>query len=244
MNSNNDSDTFFEINGYCPICAAASRFVAYHSWFRDHFACTTCGSLPRERAIMSVIEQWSPAWTSVIIHESSPSNRATSARLRRDCAGYIGSQLLPHLPPGAVDVNVRNENLECLTFADETIDLHITQDVLEHVLDPAAAFREIARTLKPGGLHIFTVPLVRKILPSQVRARRADSDIFHYLPEAYHGNPVGDGFSLVTTDWGYDICNQVFASSGLFTCILGFDDLQRGLRAEFLEVLVTVKPHR
>ena len=57
---------------------------------------------------------------------------------------------------------IRFENLEHLSFDNETLDLHITQDVFEHLFDPAAAFREIARTLRPGGAHVFTTPLVQK----------------------------------------------------------------------------------
>jgi len=37
-------------------------------------------------------------------------------------------------------------------------DLVITQDFFEHVLRPAKAFAEIARTLKPGGALIYAVP--------------------------------------------------------------------------------------
>jgi len=44
---------------------------------------------------------------------------------------------------------------------DESFDLVITLDVFEHVLRPAKAFAEIARTLKPGGAHIYTVPYYR-----------------------------------------------------------------------------------
>ena len=62
------------------------------------------------------------------------------------------------------------------------------------------------------------------------------------LPEQYHGNPVGDGRALVTVDWGYDICEHIFYASRLFTHIVHMDDLERGLRAEYLEVLVTTKP--
>jgi len=45
--------------------------------------------------------------------------------------------------------------------------LHLTQDVFEHMFDPAAAFREIVRTLQPGGAHVFTTPLVRKSEPTR-----------------------------------------------------------------------------
>ena len=54
---------------------------------------------------------------------------------------------------------LRRENLERLSFADNSFDLVITADVLEHVGDLKAALFEIARVLKPGGRHVFTVPV-------------------------------------------------------------------------------------
>ena len=100
----------------------------------------------------------------------------------------------------------RCENLEALSFADAAFDLVVTQDVMEHMFDPAKAFAEIARTLKPGGAHVFTVPIVRKDQPTQVRARRDDQGtVRHLLPETYHGNPIDEKGSLVKVDWGYDI---------------------------------------
>jgi ubiquinone/menaquinone biosynthesis C-methylase UbiE len=43
-----------------------------------------------------------------------------------------------------------------LMFENESIDLHVMQDVFEHLFTPSAAFREIARTLRAGGAHVFT----------------------------------------------------------------------------------------
>jgi len=191
---------------------------------------------------MIMIERWFPKWREAVIHESSPAERGASAKLARECPHYISSQLFPEQSNKQNVNGVRNENLERLTFGDSSVDLHITQDVFEHVLDPDKAFREIARTLKPGGMHIFTVPLVNKDKPSRVRAKMIDGVIHHLLPVQYHGNPVGDGRALVTVDWGYDICEQIFRASRLFTHIVHMDDLERGLRAEYLEVLVTTKP--
>lgn len=228
--------------GHCPTCAQDVTFIAHNEWFRDYYLCSNCGSVPRERALMLTIEQYFPNWRNVTIHESSPSNRGASRRLSEECSHYIPSQYFPDQEPGSMVGSFRCENLEALTFADESIDLHITQDVLEHVFHPSRVFKEIARTLRPGGMHICTVPLVNKGMPSKLRARIDNEELIYLEPEQHHRNPVGDGRSLVTIDWGFDICRHIFNSSGLFTHIVYIDDLSRGIRAEFIEVLVTVKP--
>ena len=91
--------------------------------------------------------------------------------------------------------------------------------------------------------HVFTTPLVNKDKPSQLRARIGeDGQISHVEPPVYHGNPISDKGSLVTMDWGYDICQTIFESCGLFTHLVYIDDLSMGIRAEYIEVLVTLKP--
>lgn len=192
---------------------------------------------------MVVVQQRFPQWRELKIHESSPGNRGASRRFRKECRQYIPSQLFPDHPPGAVIDGYRCENLERLTFEDASIDLHVTQDVFEHVLHPDRAFAEVARTLKPGGAHIFTVPLVNKGGPSK---KRVDVDatgaVLHLEPPVYHGNPIDPNGSLVTIDWGYDICAHIAAACGLETEIIRLDDLSQGIKAEYIEVLVTTKP--
>ena len=50
---------------------------------------------------------------------------------------------------------VTNQNLECLTFADESLDIVITSDVMKHVRLDDRAHREIHRVLKPGGIYML-----------------------------------------------------------------------------------------
>lgn len=228
-------------HGHCPTCDHDADFVASAPWLRDHYFCTHCGSIPRERALMRVIDAYCPGWREVTIHESSPGARGASLRLSQLCPNYIPSQYFPDNPLETLFNGIRNEDLANLSFPDESIDLHVTQDVLEHVFDPSRVFQEIARTLKPGGMHICTVPLINKSTPSRRRAEMTSNGIIYLEPANYHGNPVGDGRSLVTMDWGFDITRHIFEASGLFTQMIYIDDLTQGIRAEYIEVLVTQK---
>jgi hypothetical protein len=49
------------------------------------------------------------------------------------------------------------------------------------------------------------------------------------------------GGSLVTVDWGYDIAQYLAAQSGFPTTIFTIDDIEQGIRAEYIEVVVTTK---
>lgn len=234
----------FRNKGRCPICECEVEFYSEHEWFRDHYQCPRCRSIPRERALFVAIELFYPQWRSLRIHESSPCDRGVSRKLRNECPGYVGSQFYSDSPLGIVHRDgFRCEDLENLTFENESFDLMVTQDVMEHVLDPTRAFAEIARTLKPKGAHIFTVPLVKSNTPSESRAKRAKNGATVYLcPPEYHDNfsSISEG-SLVCTDWGYDISEFIFKASGLYTTILYIDDISRGIRAELIEVLVSKK---
>ena len=234
---------YFSKNGFCPCCEKPTEFLAYNPWLRDHFRCVNCGSIPRQRALLKTLETHFPKWRELAIHESSPSNGGASARIRAECSRYISSQYYPHHEFGETILGHRNENLEAMTFPNAIFDIVISQDVMEHVYDPATVFREVARILKPGGAHVFTVPIVNKHGPSQVWATKNEdgSPRFLYQPD-YHGNPVDPCGSPVTMRWGYDIVQFIEMACGLNTSIEYIDDLEIGVRAEYIEVLVTRKP--
>ncbi len=191
---------------------------------------------------MRTIESFYPDWRNLAIHETSSGGRGASLKLARECKKYISSQYFLDTPGGSFKNGVRCENLEALSFEDDSVDLHVSQDVLEHIFNPSLAFKEIARTLKPGGAHIFTVPIVNKSKPTFRRASsEADGTINYFADIQYHGNPIDAKGSLVTFDWGFDLCQQIFSASGLFTHLIQIDDISNGIRAEYIEVLVTKK---
>ena len=235
----------FSHHGHCPICEKSAIFSAEDAWFRDHLLCSRCHSIPRERALMKVIADYYPNWHELQIHETSPGGRGVSLKLHHECKGYTASHQYADMLNGDVhpQSGYRCENLELLTFPDDSFDLFISQDVMEHIFDPAAAFKEIARVLKPGGAHIFTAPLINKTSSSEVWASRGENgEIVHHHEPEYHGNPVDEKGSLVTMHWGYDIANYIVEKAGTPTVIIAIDNIDLGIRAEYIEVLVSSKP--
>lgn len=193
---------FYRLNaGNCPICRKPTIFFSRKEWLRDNYLCLRCRSRPRNRALIEVLETRFPQWREAMrLHESSPGG-ASSKKIARECRHYIGTHFFPDVESGRMHRGFRCENLEAQTFAHESFDLVITQDVLEHILHPDRAFSEIARTLKPGGAHLFTVPWYHW-QKTETRAVEKDGKINHLLPPIYHGNPIDRAGSLVVTDWG------------------------------------------
>ena len=227
--------------GECPICETRVVFVKEGSWLRDQLLCYRCRSIPRYRALIHVLATRFPRWRELCIHESSPGG-PTSDKLARECSSYIPTHFFPEVPLGHAKNGIRCENLENQTFGDASFDLVVTSDVFEHVLDPPRAFSEIARTLRPGGAHVFTVPwywwketLVRAM-------RKEDGSIVNLEPPDYHGNPIDPSGSLVVTEWGPDLCDFIYRTSGLTTTAILIRDMKLGLAGEFCEVFVSVKP--
>jgi len=188
---------------------------------------------------MMILERLFPDFRQFSIHESSPCGPA-SGRLARECPGYVATQYFPTAPPGTIKDGFRNENLEKMTFPDNSFDIVVTQDVMEHVLNPDRAFAEIARTLKPEGAHLFTLPLYDRP-ETKIRAVEAERGIEYLETKEFHGNPVDTAGSLVTREWGLDLTDYIHQSSGMSTATYRTVDRQLGIDGEFLEVFVSRK---
>jgi SAM-dependent methyltransferase len=216
--------------GHCPVCGP-TVFVVTGPWLRDQYRCVHCLAKPRQRALMYTLKRRIPNWRELTIFESSPSGPA-SQRIAKHCRDYTPSQFFDDVPSGQVVNGVRREDLRAMTLPDASLDLVITQDVFEHVVDPAAAFREIARVLRPGGQHIFTVPIYRR---PETLIRVAT----HLVEPDYHGNPIGDGKSLVVREWGDDITTFIEEHAGTPTERYDPTSWWWGLRGEMKDVLVS-----
>lgn len=233
----------YQHDGQCPICERPVRFTATSTWYRDTLRCPSCRSVVRERALALVLMEMRPNWRALSIHESSPAPRGISEKLKAEGAHYVASHYFPDQPRGALHRGFRNEDLERQTFADQSFDLVVTLDVMEHVFEPARVYTEIWRTLRPGGLYIHTFPITRDQMPAcQQRAeRRPDGSVRHQQAPVYHGNPIDAHGSLVTFDYGYEIDKQIANWAPFDVRILRFSDATHGIIGEYTEVVVCAK---
>lgn len=99
-------------------------------------------------------------------------------------------------------------NMMELKFDDNTFDIIVHTDTLEHVPDPKKGLEECYRVLKPGGSLFFTVPI---IVDRLTRNRKG-------LTKSYHGSELAkpDDY-VVHTEYGSDVWKSVI-ESGFNNC--------------------------
>ena len=146
------------------------------------------------------------------------------------------SSYRPDAAPGAdLGEGVVNQNLEHLTYADETFDLVITSDVMEHVRLDAHAHAEIYRVLKRGGVYVFTVPHFRDRHDTLVRVlvhEDGDPSRDEFLTEPeYHGDANAPGGQGVLSYRSYGtILDEQLDAMGFDVTYTGTPDDLHGIR--------------
>lgn len=226
--------------GVCPICETKAVFVELGPHLRRDYQCLRCRSVPRQRALVSVLCDVAPDWRELSIFEAGPSG-PSSSKLQRECPGYFDSQFMPGWDRGEIRDGVRCEDLEHLTLDSASVEVVVTQDVFEHVLRPDLAFAEVSRVLVPGGVHVFSVPMYQR-RDTIIRALPLpDGGIDHVREPKFHKGPADPGGTLVAREWGLDIGD--FIASAMTTTIHQIEDRRRGIAGNQREILVSRKPH-
>lgn len=127
-------------------------------------------------------------------------------------AGYVRSFWQPGYDNGQqVGPGLFNMDLQHLTFADAAFDIVLTSDVMEHVRDDAAAHREIARCLKPGGTYLFTVPYDETQQRTRILVDTTTGTDIPLEPLHLHGDPVDD-YIVAYRIYGRDLLSDLAAA--------------------------------
>lgn len=111
--------------------------------------------------------------------------------LKRKFSSVTTSEFFPDKPLGNYVDGILNEDVQCLTFGDNSFDLVTHNQVFEHVPDDIRGFQEILRVLKPGGAMVASLPM--HDIPATTRKAYLDAQgILKFIsaPE-YHDSRLG-----------------------------------------------------
>jgi SAM-dependent methyltransferase len=184
--------------------------------FRNSMICLYCRSASRNRhvakAILGIVGGGRTSIADVpFAGDITIYNTATDdcfGRVLHDYRGYFSSCYRDGLAPGT-EISLRSscQNIEALTYGDDSIDFVISEDVFEHVRHPEKGFREISRVLRPGGHHVFTIPF-HFDRTTVTRVDTTGNEDVHLLPPEYHGDPLR-GTILAYRTFGIDLFEQL-----------------------------------
>ena len=164
------------------------------------FGCSRCGSNLRSMALASAL------LSTLGLHGTLQEPEGDIAALRIveiNEAGHL-TQFLTTWPRHRL-VQFPEVDMRALPFSDESVDIVVHSDTLEHVPDPVAGLTEVRRILAADGFTCFTVPVV----VGRLTRDRED------MAPSHHGSPGGHEH-LVHTEYGADVWTQVIRA--------GFDE--------------------
>lgn len=198
------NDEVFSVDGVCAICRTISPLVTTYLYsthdnengmpvpnWREHLTCR-CGFPSRVRAAFHALQTLinpKPDAAIYVSEQITPIFKWLNLRHPNLCGSeYLG----PGIEPGTVLDGIRHEDLCTLSFPENSFDVVISFDVLEHVEDFDAALANLVRVLKPGGKLLFAAPtqFEKKGVHRLVNVLSDGSYDYLLDPPEYHGNPV------------------------------------------------------
>lgn len=198
---------------YCPLCKHVSSLKLPPGVIdpREHMCCEVCGLSSRLRAGICLMYDLAPDATHIYMTEQATPAFASMQKRHPD---MLGSEFQPdsearrllsrYLAALGGHGEVQFQDVTALSFADGSLDVVLSFDVLEHVPDYRAALAEFARTLAPGGVCIATFPFT-DTPQTCTRARLTpQGEVEHLLEPEYHGDPISGGV-LCFYHFGWDV---------------------------------------
>jgi SAM-dependent methyltransferase len=197
-------------------CSLCGFFVARVHRGIFGLRCLWCTSTFIHRAVGLVLEELQFD-RSTSVYELS-SRGALFRYLKRHFPRFTYSEYFDDVPPGAFRRGIQCQDVQRLTYPDESFDLITSTEVFEHVPDDIQGYREVYRVLRRHGHFVFTVPLADTEATVE-RARMENGALVHLLPPEYHNDRIrGHGHVLAFRNYGMDIKDRL-ASVGFMVRI-------------------------
>jgi len=229
---------WFPLGKKCPVCAAVQvaiyRPVVSDSLVRewningewlDYFnrregeICLSCGGSIRGRQLSLALMKWladskgviADSMESLVKHpgvmELKVAEINSCGAMHKKLKKLKGLAYSEYAPE---DPSTRHEDLLELSHPDESFDIVLHSDTLEHIPNVDRALSEICRVLKPGGAMICSIPVVRDSRPTLNRASLEQGVLVEHMAPSYHGGSYQKTRQyLVCSEFGEDIFDRI-----------------------------------
>lgn len=161
--------------------------------------CISCRSTAISLAAVTQIQRLPLNPSTSVVYELSyhgAVHRYLKERFRKfECSEYFGPTALGQIVNG-----IRNEDVQRLSFANDTFDLISCTEVFEHVPDYYSGFEQVNRVLRKQGWFIFTVPIFDTEETEAVCRLNFDGSLHWLKDEEYHDSKV-TGVGTVPVFW-------------------------------------------
>jgi SAM-dependent methyltransferase len=205
--------------GKCTVCNKKTIFVLNNEFWkiRNSAICIHCHSVSRQRHVAYCI-------TKALEHKNI--NSYIDLRKREDITLYFAETETPLIKTlnglssvvtseyfddckfGEKKNDILCQDLQNLTFENNTFDIVVSQDVLEHVQDWVLASKEIYRVLKPGGAHVFSIPFYFTSRTKKLFDNINGKFVPVVEPVEYHGDGIR-GKIPTYNHFGFDILGEL-----------------------------------
>ena len=194
---------------YCTRCDRKRIFIASGREARS-IRCTSCRSTAISLSLLSCVKNLILDKKEAHVYELSY-HGAVFNYLRENFRNFYYSEYFSTEVRGSYVGNVRNEDVQHLTFEQNKFDLVTCSEVFEHVPNYMEGFAEVRRVLKPGGRFAFTVPLFATEVTEQVCAINDDGSLKWSGEPEFHDSRV-TGVKTVPVFWRHSeqqICTDL-----------------------------------
>jgi SAM-dependent methyltransferase len=231
----------FTTSGFCFVCRKRSDFLS--SWelafnkdghlemnWREHMQCPRCRLNNRMRASIHLLMDIIAPTTESRIYATEQSSPLFSY-LQKCFPILQGSEFVQDaaLISENNSKKLRHEDLTQLSFASHSFDAILSFDVLEHIPNYRSAFTECARTLKPAGKMLFSVPFDANSVRNHIRAQlHKAGTIEHFWPPEYHDDPRNPEGCLCFQHFGWEMLEEMKQAGFSTVSALSYYSLEYG----------------